>query len=74
MFYHMCSINDLQNSQENIYAGVSFLVNRRLKVCSFVTTETLAQVLSCEFNEIFKNTFFYRKSSLLLHIYVGCFP
>ena len=73
MFYHMCSIKDLQNSQENICAGFSFLVNYRLKVCSFITTETPAQVLSCEFNEIFKNTFFYRKSSLLLHIYVDCF-
>ena len=61
MLYHMCSIKDLQNSQENIYAGVSFLVNCGLKVCSFITTETPAQVLFCEYNEIFKNTFFTEK-------------
>ena len=41
--------------------------------CSFITIETPAQVFSCECNEIFKNTFFYRKTSLLLHIYVDCF-
>ena len=36
-----------QNSQENACARVTFL-------------ETLAQVFSCEFCEISKNTFFYR--------------
>ena len=40
-----------QNSQEKICARVSFLIN-------FVTKETLAQVFSCEFCEIFKNTLF----------------
>ena len=30
------------------------------KVESFIKKETLAQVLSCEFCKIFKNTFFYR--------------
>ena len=28
--------------------------------CNFIKNETLAQVLSCEFCEIYKNTFFYR--------------
>ena len=41
--------------------------------CSFITIETPAQVFSCECNEIFKNTFFYRKTSMLLHIQVDCF-
>ena len=36
-----------QNSQENICARASFLIN-----------ETLAQVFSCEFCKISKNTFF----------------
>ena len=36
------------NSQENVCARVSFLI------------KTLAQVLSCEFCENFKNTFVYR--------------
>ena len=30
----------------------------RLKACSFIEKETLAQVSTCEFYEIFKNTFF----------------
>ena len=28
--------------------------------CNFIKKETLAQVFSCEFYEISKNTFFYR--------------
>ena len=28
--------------------------------CSFIKKETLAEVFSCEFCEIFKNTFFYK--------------
>ena len=30
------------------------------KACNFVKKETLAQVFSCEFCEISKNTFFHR--------------
>ena len=41
-----------QNSQENTCARVSFLIN------FFIRKETLAQVFSCEFCEISKNTFF----------------
>ena len=32
----------------------------RPKACNFIKKETLAQVFSCEFYEISKNTFFYR--------------
>ena len=32
----------------------------RLQTCNFIKRETLAQVFSCEFYEISKNTFFYR--------------
>ena len=46
-------IETLQNSQENPCARVSFY-------CNFIKKETMAQVFSCEFCKIFKNTFFYR--------------
>ena len=36
------------------------LANHRLEACNFVKKETLAQVFSCEFCEIYKNTFYYR--------------
>ena len=45
-----------QNSQENICARVSFLI----KLQVFIKKETLAKVVSCEFCEIFTNTFFHR--------------
>ena len=35
------------NSQENIYARVSFLI--KLQACNFIKKYTLAQVFSCEF-------------------------
>ena len=41
-----------QNSQENTCA--------RISACNFLKKETLAQVSSCEFCKIFKNTFYYR--------------
>ena len=44
-----------------------------IKLQAALSQQTPAQVLSCEYNEIFKNTFFYRKASLLLHIYIDCF-
>ena len=50
----------LQNSQENIFAGVSFLNKVRPQACNFIKTETLAPVLTCKIGEITKNTFFYR--------------
>ena len=44
-----------QKSQENTCASVSFL--------NFIKKETLTQVFSCEFCEIFENNFFYRTPS-----------
>ena len=60
-----CSIKKLfskisQDSQENTCVGVSFLI--KLQACNFVKKETLTQMSSCQFCEIFKNTFFYRTS------------
>ena len=34
------------------------LLLMEIKACNFIKKETLAQVFSCEFCEIFKNTFF----------------
>ena len=41
----------LQKSQENTCARVSFLIN-------FIKKETLAQLFSCKFCEIFNNIYF----------------
>ena len=43
-----------KNSQENTCARVSFAA----LACNFIKKETLVQVFSCEFFEIFKNIFF----------------
>ena len=50
----------LHNSQENTCAKISFLIKLQEKACNFIIKETLAQVFSCKFCEISKNTFFYR--------------
>ena len=49
-----------QNSQENTCARVSVLIKFQAGACKFIKTEALAQVSSCEFCGISKNTFFYR--------------
>ena len=51
-------IFDTQNSQENTFARVSFLIKLQAQVCNFIKKETLEQVFSCEFCEISKHTFF----------------
>ena len=49
----------LQNSQEKTCTRVIFKNKfAGLQACNFIKKETLAQVLSCEFCEIFKNTVF----------------
>ena len=45
-----------QNSQEKTYARVSFLI--KLQAWGLLLKKTLAQVFSCEFCEISKNTYF----------------
>ena len=65
-----CSIKKLfleisQNLQENSCSRVSFLMKLQTEeVCNFVKKETLAQVFSCEFFKISKNTFSYRTPSV----------
>ena len=61
--HRRCSIkkvflNISQNSQENTCARVSSLIKFQAEPYNFIKTETLAQVFSFEFCEIFKNTFF----------------
>ena len=56
--HRRCSIEKLflkilQNSQENTCIEVSYLIT-----CNFIKKENPTQVLSCEFCESFKNTFF----------------
>ena len=49
-------LKNLPNS--GICARVSFLIKLQASACNFIKRETLAQVLFCEFCEIFKNLFF----------------
>ena len=60
-----CSIKKLfieisQNSKESTCARVSFLIKLQAEAYNFIKKETLAQLFSCEFCKISKNTFFYR--------------
>ena len=56
VFYKKVFLEISQNSQKNICARASFLI--KLQALNFTKKETLAQVFSCEFCEISKNTFF----------------
>ena len=51
----MVFLNILRNSQKNTSARVSFIVK---EAWIFIKNEILAQVFSCEFLKIFRNTFF----------------
>ena len=67
-----CSIKKVlleisQNSQENTCARVSFLIKlHKGLACNFIKKETLAQVFSCEFCQISKNTFFIERLCWML--------
>ena len=43
--------------QENTCVRVSFLIKLQAETCIFIKKETVTQVFSCEFCEIFKNIF-----------------
>ena len=49
-----------KNLQESTCAWVSFLIKLQVSACNFTKKETLAQVFSCEFCKISKNTLSYR--------------
>ena len=57
-----------QNSQENTCVGVSILINLHASGLQlYQKKETTTQVFSCEFSEIFKNTFFSEHIQTLLN-------
>ena len=57
-----------QNLQENTCARVS-----EAEACNFSKKETLAQVFSCEFCEISKNTFSYRTTLVAASVFKTCY-
>ena len=50
----------LQNSQENAFTRISFLLMLQADAWNFNKKGTLAQMFSCKCCKIFKKTFFYR--------------
>ena len=59
VIYERCSLKILQNPKENKFIGAPFLI--KLQACRLqfiIKKETPMQMFSCEFFEIFKNTFF----------------
>ena len=54
-----------QNLRENTCASVSFLIKLQTSTCNFIKT-SLAQVFSCKFCKISKNTVFAEHSGRLL--------
>ena len=61
--HEKCSIKKVflkisPNSQENTCARVSYLIKLQASTCNFIKNEIRAQVFSCEFFQIFKNTYF----------------
>ena len=54
----MLLLKVLQNSRENTCAKASFLIKMLAEAWNFIKKEALAQVFSCEFCEIFRNTYF----------------
>ena len=49
-----------QNTQKTPVSESFFLIRLQAQACNFIKKETQAQVFSCEFCEIFKNSLFYR--------------
>ena len=58
VLYEKVVLENSQNSQENTCTRVSFLIKLQVEACNLIEKETLAEVFSCEFCEIFKITFF----------------
>ena len=65
------SLKFLQNSQENTCARISFLISWWPEAGSFIKKESLAQVFSYEFCEMFKKTFFYRTPTVTVLFLAG---
>ena len=58
-----------QNSLENICTRASFLIKLQAEACNFTKKETLAQVFSCEFYKISRNTFLQNTSGYCFCIF-----
>ena len=58
VLYEKVLLEISQNSKKNTCIWVPFLI--KLQACNFIKKETLAQVFSCEFCKISKNTFLHR--------------
>ena len=64
MFCKNVFLKILQNSNENISARVSFLIKLKTETSNIVKKEAVAPVFSRKFCEIFKNTYYYRTTSV----------
>ena len=53
--------NFAELTRKHLYRG-SFLIKLLPSACNFIKTESLTQVFSCEFCEIYNKTFCYRTS------------
>ena len=59
----------MQKVHENTCAGVSFLIKLEARDLQLYLKRTLAQVLSCEFCKIFKNTYFVKQLQKAASVY-----
>ena len=57
LFYKISVLENFTEFTVKHCTRVSFLIKLQALVCNFVKKETVAQVLSCEFCQISKNTF-----------------
>ena len=68
--HQKCSINKSVLRNFTKFTGnhlcQSLFFNKVARACNFIKKETLAQVFSCEFCEILKNTFLHNTSGRLL--------
>ena len=66
----MCSVKKvflkILQTHRKIPVAVAFLAELQAEACKFIEKETLVQVFSCEFCEIFKKSFFIERLRWLL--------
>ena len=73
MFYKI-DVFELQNSQESTNGAVSYFYETALPmfpVCKFIKKETLAQLSSYEFCEMFKKTFLIEHNCFYIKLAIG---
>ena len=57
-FERTCKVLPVRSSHQRCSIKKGVLKISQIQACNFIKKETLAQMFSCEFSEIFKNTFF----------------